>query len=151
MKRSLFRLFIISRKLTSYPWKACQRDIRFNFASKKAASATTFVHCSTISLRCLHLRGARQIAYTDTWDVKKAQRLNRVTEQWGSSSRSQVLLNGFLLLYVNADHLSGLRRTSVLNTQTLCTLLVTLSIKHALACHWLSLAVATASVDVRPH
>lgn len=34
MKRGIFELFITSRKLTSYPWKACQKDIGFNFASK---------------------------------------------------------------------------------------------------------------------
>lgn len=34
MERSSFGLFIKSRKLTSYPWKACQRDIRFNFRIK---------------------------------------------------------------------------------------------------------------------
>lgn len=148
MKRSTFRLFIMSRKLTSYPWKACQRDISFNFASKET-SATPFVQYPSFSLQCLHSSKARQIADTE-WVVKEARKFNRVTKDWGSSSQSQVLLNGFLLLYVNSDHQSQLRRTSVPSTQTLCTAAVTLSIKHVLACHRLSPAVAILSEDVCP-
>lgn len=105
----------MSRKLTSYPWKACQRDIRFNFASKEAASAMLGVFSAAPSFE----NSQADSSYKDTWDVKEARRFNRVTEQWGGSSRSQVLLNGFLLLYVSSDHLSGLRRTSVPNTHTL--------------------------------
>lgn len=51
----------MSRKLTSYPWKACQRDISLNFASKEA-SASPFVQYSWFSLQCLGLSRARQIA-----------------------------------------------------------------------------------------
>lgn len=46
-----------------------------------------------------------------------------------------MLLNGFLLLYVNSDHQSKLWRTSVLNTRALCSAAVTLSIKRVLSCH----------------
>lgn len=44
-----------------------------------------------------------------------------------------------------------LRRTSVLNTQALCTAAATLSIKQVLACHGLSPAVAITSEDMGPH
>lgn len=40
---------------------------------------------------------------------------------WGSSSSSQVLFNGFLLVYINSEHQRRLWRTSVLNTQAFCS------------------------------
>lgn len=40
---------------------------------------------------------------------------------WGSSSSSQVLFNGFLLVYINSEHQRRQRRTSVLNTQAFCS------------------------------
>lgn len=110
MKRSLFKLFITSRKLTGYLRKACQRDIGFNFASKEVASATPVVQYSWFSLQC---QNQADRLYKDTRDVKEARRFNRVTERWGSSSRSQVLLNGFLLPYIWAgcrEHLSRTHR-----------------------------------------
>lgn len=75
----------MSRQLTSYPWKARQRDIRFNFASKEAASATPFVQYSSSSLRGVCFKNSHADGlHKDTLDVK-ALRFNRViTEQWGS-------------------------------------------------------------------
>ena len=51
-----------------------------------------------------------------------------------------MLLHGFLLLYINSDHQRRLWTTSVLNTHTLCSSTVSLSIKHVVEHHWLSQA-----------
>lgn len=62
----------MSRKLTSYPRKACQRDISFNFASKEAIQALVHLfNTLCFFLQRLHLSRAREIAHTKTHKMQR--------------------------------------------------------------------------------
>lgn len=99
-----------------------------------------------------HLKQHLQLQYTSMVSfVRKQLRPLGYTSQVGdygagnfvereSSSQSQVLPNGFLLLCVNSDNQRRPWRTSVPNTQALCKAAVALSIKEGPG---MSLAVTT--------
>lgn len=124
MRRSLFKPFIMSRKLTS--WRLV-RGISTSIWHQRAL-LHLFGNCLFISSVFVWAE-PELIAYTKHRSYQKKK-------IWFEQGHGDALcrFNGFFMVCINSDRQSRQRRTSALSTQALCSTALALSVKHVLAC-----------------